>query len=201
MFSWLLKVPPQCTWDENNFLSAGPGGCTAVMPRSSTPQGVCMRVFVCGCCFLFLPAEVPICPQVICPLMSYWSSAGLAPSHHLGLSRQLFLGERYWISVRCQSFRKVMLDLISFRFALYAQWISSVQWAQSVKSPGQGAHLFCHHTLTWLYLIYPWSCKWDVQINSLAWLLLLVMEKQVPQDTFWVCLSPLIILRMIQVPM
>lgn len=65
-----------------------------------------------------------------------------------------------------------MLDLISFHFALYAQWITSVQQAHSVWSPGQGANLFCHHVLTWLYLIYLWShetCKLTASLGSCYW--------------------------------
>lgn len=117
------------------------------------PQGVCTCACVQLSLFVSFLQKLLFCLQVICPLMSYWSSAGAAPSHLLGLRSQLFLEESYWISPRCQSFRKVVLDLISFHFALYAQWITSVQRAQSVRSPGQGANLLCHHTLTWLYLI------------------------------------------------
>lgn len=151
-FSRLWELPPRCTWDGSQLLRTRPGAALQRW-RGAAPPG---RVYVCLCAvvaFCFLPAEAPVCFQVICPLMSYWSSAGAAPSHLLGLRSQIFLEGSYWISPRCQSFRKVMLDLISFHFALYAQRITSVQRAQSVRSPGQGANLLCHRTLTWLYLL------------------------------------------------
>lgn len=41
---WCLwKVPPRRTWDESLFLSTGPGGRRAAVPRS-TPQRVHVRL-------------------------------------------------------------------------------------------------------------------------------------------------------------
>lgn len=140
---WVLKIPPKhLGWKHCSEHCSN--------TQCSIPQDLWICVWLVPC---VPPAAVPACAQVMCSLVSYWDSAGLAPSHLLGLGSQVFLEERDCISLRCQSFREVMLDLISFHFALYAQWITSVQGAQSARSPGQGAILCCHHTLTWLYLI------------------------------------------------
>lgn len=73
MFSWLLGILPQSTWDESGFLSMGPGGCAAAIPRSTTPQGPCMAVFVVVA-FHFLLAELLVLPLYELLKLSWMSS-------------------------------------------------------------------------------------------------------------------------------
>lgn len=115
MFSWLLQVP---------------GTSLIFFFFFSTGLGTCIWVLL----FVSFLQKLLFCPFVI-----YRISPALAPSP-LGFRSQLFLDKRYWISLRCQRFCKVMLDL-TFRFAPYVQWITAVQWAQAERSLGQGANL------------------------------------------------------------
>lgn len=107
----------QYTWDNSIFFSTGLGVCFWVL------------LFVS---FLQL--------LLFCSFVIYWSSPVLAPSP-LGFRSQLFLDKRYWISLRCQRFCEVMLDL-TFHFAPYVQWITAAPWARAVRYLGQGANLF-----------------------------------------------------------
>lgn len=162
--SWLLKVPPWRAWDESDFLSMGSGGCTAATPRRNTAQGVYAHLCVWLLLFVSFLQKFLFAPM-ICSLMSYWSSAGLVLSQHLGLS-QLFLENRYWISPRCQSFRKVMLDLISFHFALYVQWITCV--ASSACKISRAENKSFLSSCADLALPHLSVVTWDVQQPCLA---------------------------------
>ena len=111
-FSWLPKSPPHCSWDGSG--STGTGLHCSYAPEQR-PTRTALRGLVCGCCFLFPsrrssclpPSNLPPCEW----LKLSWTGS---ITSSVCVRSQLFLEERQWISLRCQSFHKIMLDLISF---------------------------------------------------------------------------------------